>query len=104
MIHRYEPTEWGQMDADAEGGWVSYLSHVAEVERVQALKYNQVKGWQDMLQARAYGLGAEAMRAACIAAVERLPVAVYSYRPDESLRDVGLWKSNVISALREVQP
>lgn len=47
---------------------------------------------------------AEAMRAACIAAVEALPAAIYSYRPDESLRDVGLWKSNLIAALREVQP
>ena len=37
-------------------------------------------------------------------AVEALPAAIYSYRPDESLRDVGLWKSSVISTLREVQP
>ena len=44
------------------------------------------------------------VRAACIASVEALPAAVYSYRPDESLRDVGLWKSNLIAALREVQP
>lgn len=95
MIHRYEPTEWGQMDADAEGGWVSYLSHVAEVERALAER-------DDWWTPAEHRKAVEAMRAACIAAVERLPVAVYSYRPDESLRDVGLWKSSVISALREV--
>lgn len=99
MIKRYEPTEWGQMDADAEGGWVSYLSHVAEVERVHALKYNQVKGWQDMLQARAYGLGAEAMRAACIA--EALAQQCYEGGCGCD-RCGGL--ADFIAALREVQP
>ena len=28
-IQRYEPTEWGQMDADAEGGWVTYADLIA---------------------------------------------------------------------------
>lgn len=36
MVQRYESTEWGQMDADSEGGWVSYLAHVAEVQRVRS--------------------------------------------------------------------
>lgn len=38
--------------------------------------------------------------------VEIVPPSLYSYRPDESLRDVGIWKSNVlaaIDALREEQ-
>lgn len=67
MIHRYEPTEWGQMDADSEGGWVSYLDHVAEVqwvlkaarERIMGLPYeidgeiwvdcDEVIGWIDKI-------------------------------------------------------
>lgn len=44
MVQRYESTEWGQMDADSEGGWVSYLAHVAEVQRVLKAARERIMG------------------------------------------------------------
>ena len=32
-------------------------------------------------------------------AVAALPIAVYSYRPDESLRDVAIWKSDLLATI-----
>ena len=43
----------------------------------------------------AYADGLDAAREA----VEIVPPSLYSYRPDESLRDVGIWKSNVLAAI-----
>ena len=43
-VQRYEPTEWGQMDADAEGGWVTYADYVAEIQRLTDYYIGDLRG------------------------------------------------------------
>lgn len=82
-IQRYDVTYRPEEDPQpwSEGRYVTYADHVAA--------YDDVKG-------RAYLSGAEAMRAACIAAVEAM-------HPSD-LTDVPINKADVITILREVQP
>lgn len=88
-IERFNPTGHNCFTVlDEHGRWVAYEDHLAEVERTFAEAYDQGDA-----------SGQEAMRAACIAAVEALMGTLFKY-------DEPAWveKEEVLAALREVQP
>lgn len=87
------PTAW---EAHEDGDWVTYADHVAEVERVERVTRERVM----QVTARAEHVAAEAMRAACLAAVEAL-LAEFP-RDEYPVANSATWTA--LAALREVQP
>jgi hypothetical protein len=79
--------------------WVSYNDHMAEVERVRGEVIRENGDWIQMPTLALDQIkqhAAEAMRAACIAAVEALP----PFHNAAMLHKV----EDVLAVLREVQP
>jgi signal peptidase I len=91
-IQRYVPLG-GDNIPNPNGEYVIYADHVAEVERVHSHYSDASALWGD-----GYDHGAEAMRAACIAAVEALPDDPQGWH---GIMQHGL--DRVLAALREVQ-
>lgn len=95
-IQRYDDQGYGPCQPDPEGPWVRYADHVAEVKRVRGEVISENGDWifmptlaLDQIKQHT----TEAMRAACIAAVEALI-------PKHS--DDAMWEQ-AIAVLREVK-
>jgi len=77
--------------------WLIAKVRKEEADRVMSLRYNEVKGWSDMMQARAWERGQQDMLAKAIAAVEYL----HDHEAPHDAHKDALW--NTITALRALQ-
>jgi hypothetical protein len=97
-IQRLHPvTDYNSVwvEPDPDGEYVTYADHVAEVERVSV----NADDWRDAVEQ-----SAEAMRAACIAAVDHDIDCRYQCDPDTDERDCTCYYPRIIALLREVKP
>ena len=74
--------------------WTSWTVDCCICDRLRACESRIRSGYADT-----YTEGIAAGLDAAREAIESLPVAIYSYYPDDSLRDVGFWKSSALAAI-----
>lgn len=109
-IERLRPiTDYNSVwvEPDPDGEYVTYADHVAEVERVRGEVIRENGDWIQMPTLALDQIkqhAAEAMRAACIAAVDHDIDCRYQCDPDTDERDCTCYYPRIIALLREVKP